>query len=147
MIKPLIVALLVFPTVPQTPPQPKPIIKVMVRVDAQGPQIIGTQHGLSSAELNQLRTMIDANVRLLYNIEVVPDYRQAAAALLVAADKVTVGQESIVVLSSVVNISKADGTNIFVNHNVFAVPNLDTAAKAVIGPLAAAEVSGAIKQP
>src|SRR2546428_3185414 len=106
-------------------------IKVIVKVDSEGPEGLQVQDAkdLCSAELMQLRSLIRAEVaKLKDHVLVPPDEKSDAIGLIVVAGKY---RNSMILLSSVITIAKADGTDVFVSHDVIAVRKLELAAKAV----------------
>lgn len=123
---------------------PKPI-KVILKVESQGPEGLWMQVGkdLSSAELAQLRSLITAELGKLSNHKLVSsDDKDDALGLLVVAEKLEVGKETYVVLSSALTLAKAGGSDLLVTHDVIAQTNLALAAKAVAGQLLGAELRG-----
>src|SRR5262249_50799634 len=135
------------PVTAQQVRQPHKAVKVILRVEGQGPAGLWMQAGkdLSSVELNQLRSLISTEIETLKNHNLVPpEDKSDDLGLIVVAEKLQVGRESYVVLSSAVTLAKADGNDLFVTHDVIAAPNLTLAAKAVAGHLVSAELRGAL---
>jgi len=146
--KPLWLALTLFVVLACTPASAmqkassKPI-KVILKVESQGPGGLWMQVGkdLSPAELAQLRSLITAELGKLSNHKLVSsDDKDDALGLLVVAEKLEVGKETYVVLSSALILAKASGTDLLVTHDVIAQTNLALAAKAVVGQLTSAEL-------
>ena len=116
------------------------LYKVILKVEGEG-TLGQTAKELSSAELNQLRSLISVGLGKLSNHTLVSsDEKDDAVGLLIAAEKLQCGRETYYLVSSVVTLSKAKGTEEFVTHNVFAEPNLEVAAKAVVAQLAMIEL-------
>jgi hypothetical protein len=100
---------------------------------------------LTPAELAQLRSLIIGELAKISNHRVVSaDTKEDVLGLLVVAAKLQVGRETCFVLSDVVTIAKANGTDVFVTHDVVAEPDLALSAKAVVGSLVSAELRGVI---
>jgi hypothetical protein len=124
--------------------QPKPI-KVVLTVEAQGPEGLWIQAGkdLSPAELKELRSLITARLRKMSNHQLVSsDEKDNVIGLVVVAEKLQCGRETYILLSSALTIGKADGTDLFLTHDVFAQPSLTLAANAAVGQLATIELRG-----
>jgi hypothetical protein len=120
-------------------------IKIMLKVESQGPQGLWMQAGkdLSSVELNQLRSLIIAELGKLPNHKLVSsDDKEDAMGLSVVAEKLQCGRETYVLLSSALILAKADGTDLLVTHDAVAESSLALAAKAVVGHLTSAELRG-----
>jgi hypothetical protein len=121
------------------------VYKVILRVEAEGPQGLWMQAGkdLSSAELLQLRSMIAAEIGKLSNHKLVSsEDKDDDLGLVVVAEKLQSGRETYFLLSSALTIAKADGTDLFVTHDVVAAASLSLEAKAVVGCLMSVEVRG-----
>jgi hypothetical protein len=132
------------PAYQQRPAKP---VKLILRVDAQGPEGLWMQvaKDLTPAELTQLRSLIVGELAKISNHRVVSaDTKEDVLGLLVVAAKLQVGRETCFVLSNVVTIAKAKGTDVFVTHDVVAEPDLALSAKAVVGSLVSAELRGVI---
>jgi hypothetical protein len=126
----------------QRQPPPK-AIKVILKVEAQGPEGLWMQLGkdLSPAELNQLRSMIATELGKLPNHKLVsPEDKDDDLGLAVVVEKLQVGPETVFVLSGALTVAKANGTDLLVTHDVIAEPSLALAAKAVVGQLSGAEL-------
>jgi len=135
------------PAIAQQPRNSQKAIRVILRVEGQGPGGLWMQAGedLSSAELTQLRSLISTEIEALQNHKLVsPDDKSDDLGLLVVAEKLQVGRASFVVLSTALTLAKADGNDLFVTHGVIAASNLMAAAKAVAGHLVSAEFRGAL---
>jgi hypothetical protein len=101
---------------------------------------------LSSSELTQLRSLITTELGKLSNHKLVSsDDRDDDLGLLVVAEKLQVGPEGYVLVSSAITIAKADGTDLFVTHDVLAARSLALAAKAVVEQLMSAELRGMLR--
>src|SRR2546426_4643765 len=95
---------------------------------------------LSATELNQLRALLTTEIGKLSNHRLVSaDDKDDALGLLVVAEKLQSGHETHFLLSSAVTIAKADGTDLFVTHDVLVHSSLALAAKAVVVSLVSAE--------
>ena len=123
------------------------VIKVIVRVDAQGPQGIWTQLGkdLSSAELADLRSTIVKEIGRLPNHQLVSaDDKDDVLGLAVVAEKLQSGRNSYVLISSALTIAKADQTDLLFTHDVIAEATIASAAHAVVGELMSTELRALI---
>jgi hypothetical protein len=122
--------------------RPNKPVKVILKVEAQGPGGLWMQAGkdLSSTELNQLRSLIIEGIEKLPNHKLVPlDDKDEDLGLAVVAEKLQCGQDTYILLSSALTIAKANGTDVFVSHDVIASTTLALAANAVVGILASVE--------
>lgn len=119
------------------------LTKVILRVEAQGPEGLWTQLGkdLSAAELTDLRSTIAKEISRLPNHKLVsPDDKDDALGLAVVAEKLQSGRNSYVLISSALTIAKADQTDLLFTHDVIAQSSIALAAHAVVGQLVGAEL-------
>jgi hypothetical protein len=131
----------------QSPPQP---VRVIVRVETEGPQGLWMQAGtdLSAAELDNLRKLITAEIAALPGHQLVSSTdKHDDLGIVVVAEKLHRGQDTHFLLSSVLTIAKADGTDLFVSHDVIAAPTIALAAKSVAGYLTSVELRGILGGP
>lgn len=116
-------------------------IKVIVKVETEDQGIrLPTEKPLSALETERLRSLIIGGLNKLQNIKVVsPDEKDDAIGILVVAEKLFNNKEYII-LSSTLTLSKANGQEYFITHNVLADPNLKMAAEAVVVQFVSAEL-------
>jgi hypothetical protein len=117
-------------------------LKIILKVESEGPEGLQVQSAkeLSSAELKQLRSLIQGEIATLKDHRLVPpDEKGDAVGLVIVAGKYQNAGDSLILLSSVITIAKADGTDVFVSHDVIAARTLALAARAVAFYLASVE--------
>jgi hypothetical protein len=118
-------------------------IKVAFRVVTEGPEGLSFQAGtdLTLAEVNQLHSLIAAELGKLSNHRLVStDEKDDIVGIAVVAEKVLCGQVTYILVSSALIMSKTDGADLFLTHDVIAEPSLKLAAHAVVGQLLAVEL-------
>ena len=119
-------------------------IKVILKVDLEGPEGLQVQDAkdLSSAELARLRSLIQAEIaKLPDHVLVPPDEKGDALGVIVVAGKYPNGPNAVILLSSVITLAKAGGTDeVFVSHDVIAATSLARAARAVAFYLTSVEL-------
>jgi hypothetical protein len=119
--------------------------KVIIRVEREGPEGLSVQAAkdLTALELTELDSLIRSEIRKLPNhVAVSANDPDDAIGVVVAAAKCQLGQGTLVLLSSVITIARADGSEPFVSHDVIAAESLSAAAKAVGFYLASVELRG-----
>lgn len=127
---------------------PAKTIKVILRVEAQGPQGQWTQLGrdLSTAQLDQPRSLIAKKIGGLANHRLVsPDDKDDDIGLAVVAEKLQSGRNTYVVISSALTIAKADKTDLLITHDVIAEASIPLAPHAVVGQLLGSELRALLR--
>jgi len=109
------------------------ILKVILKVETEDQGLrLPAEKCLTKAEIGKLRSLIIERLNKLSYIKLVSsEEKDDAIGILVVAEKLN-GGSKFIILSSVLTIAKADGTDLFITQNVFAEPNFAMAAKAVV---------------